>query len=272
MRTQNIVKACVAAACLFAFVQSASAQEKPKTDVGQQSLLSQGANYSVWEERLPDPAPGFRAYNVWLKVNGTQAGKFVNAFQQVNITGVHQVWEQVGRNRFPTNYPDYYDGLADFIGAANAARIESYDSYVLFTKADQSNGADPSETNNAANPAGLDTSFGLGGDFTGVVGLGELGILNRAGGAPAALGLSTRNPNLGLARVVLYDGTAGTFANPAILSGSFGGEGDGNEANGGEINEFANVQIGATIVPEPAMGLMALIGSVGLLGFRRRNS
>lgn len=258
--------------------ESASAQQfiEVLPEVGAVTVRQVGDFYDISEERLADPAPGFRAYNIWATVKNpaTSQGRYINAFQQLNITGVHQIWEQVGRQRFPTQYPGYFDELSDFIGAANVEKLKSLDSYMGFTKEMQSNGADPSETNNASNPGGLVLDIP---DFTGVIGVGDLGVFQRTpGGAPAALGLATREGRLHLAKIVLYQGATATADQyvTASLSGQIGGQGDGNEGNGGEIDSYSNVRIGGTImvpVPEPAMGVLGLLGAVSMLGLRRRN-
>lgn len=283
MKTFNIVKACVAVGFALAYsfmnTQTVSAQTvRPLTTVGQQTKLMDSndaaRSFSVWEERLPDPGPGFRAYNVRLKVNATNtAGLYVNAFEELDIAGVHQVWEKVGRNEFTSVYPGYFQGLSEFIGQEAASRIQGYDSSILFTETQKASGtADPSETNDKLNVAGLDVSFGLDpADFTSVVGMGSVGIKNRTGGASAALGLNIQPADLAYARVVLYDGTAGQFSPPAILNGGVGGQADSD--TDGEVGAFANVLIGQTVqIPEPAMSVLALIGGVGLFGLRRRNS
>jgi hypothetical protein len=270
MKTLNILKACVAVALVAIGAVPAMAQEVPKTAVGQTRLVETNTHYSVWEERLADPAPGFRAYNVLLQVNaGGAPGRFINAFQDLDIAGVHQIWEaptRPGRPPVETPYPAYFEGFAD--------ELQKLDSSIGWTSEDESNGAAPTETNNGQNPAGVDPevvdpSSGLAAADL-VIGVGNMGVIDRAGGVAAALGLAIRPETLNVGRVVLWDGLSGGYVK-ATLSGDIGGEGDGVESNGGEIDRFTSVLIGDTmIVPEPAMGLMALIGSFGMLRLRRR--
>jgi hypothetical protein len=260
---KRVLSLCCGLGLMVAFAGSVSAQEYIEVlpEVGTREVVAEGNYYSISTVRVEDPAPGFRAYDVMASVNGDSQGKFVNAFQELNITGVHQLWEDF-RGANPSPYPGYFTNF-DLPG-------QELDSYMMWTKADQSNGADPSETNDGSNPAGLQYS-----EFTAIAGIGEVGVTSRGNGNPAALGLTGRATELALAHIVLYDGVAaadGHYAT-AMLSGDLGGEGDANESNGGEIDMFSGVVLGAPTlveVPEPAMGIMALMSVVGLLGFRRR--
>jgi hypothetical protein len=255
----------------------ASAQEYIEVlpEVGTVEMIAEGTYYNLQQEYLGSPAPGFRSYNIWATVKGdTTPGKFVNAFQELNITGVHQVWEppsRPGRPPVQTPYSAYFEGFAD--------KLQTLDSYAGWGEDDQSNGASPSETNDGSNPAGIDPAVfdpdsGLvDGDV--VIGVGEVGVTSR-GAAPAALGLATQSFRQMLAHIVLWDGVAAADGHytTATLHGDIGGEGDGNEVNGGEIDNFANVTVGAPMlveVPEPAAGLAALLGLVSLAGLRRRS-
>lgn len=244
-------------------------------EVGTVEMIAEGTYYNLQQEYLGSPAEGFRSYNIWATVKGdTAPGRFVSAFQELNISGVHQVWDPPARQGRPpveTPYANWYTGFAD--------KLQSLDSYAGWGEDDQSNGASPTETNDESNPAGIDPAVfdpdsGLA-DGDVLLGIGELGVTSR-GGEPAALGLATQSFRQMLAHIVIWDGVAaadGHYAT-AMLNGDIGGEGDGNETNGGEIDSFANVTVGAPMlveVPEPAAGLAALLGLVSLAGLRRRS-
>lgn len=261
--------------------QSASAQEfiEVLPEIGAVTSRGVGAEgyYEILEERLPDPGPGFRAYNIWAQPVNAGQGRYVNALEQVNFTGVHQVWERTGpRTVAPTVFGKYYDDLGEFFGPAKAAEIKSFDSHLLFAEDQKTSGTgDPSETNNQANPSGMATDFGLGGDFVGVIGVGELGAIQRGAGASVALGLNPpQGGRLGLAKIVIWQGTAateGAYA-AAMMNGNLGGQ--ANDSTDGEVDRFVNVAVGGSIlveVPEPSMGILALTSVLGLFGLRRRS-
>lgn len=240
-------------------------------------LTSAGAPVSIVEERLEDPAPGFRAYNVWARANG---GGFVNAVEDLDIAGVHQVWDVFRGNAIPTPYSNYYDGLAEVLPRLDSrvGWLDSEENAALGSVSETNDGSNPG----AINPEVYDPESGLGPDDT-QIGIGNVGFVNREGTDSYALALSGTPTERLLAYVVLYDGVSGAdFTTADMTFSAVGGSGpsgdfaittDPSQQQFGSflVNDGPLVVGAGTIIPEPASGLLTLVGLVGLLGLRRRN-
>jgi hypothetical protein len=228
---------------------------------------------TIYEERLENPYEGFRAYNIWAEVTPAGgAGTFVNAFENLNISGVHQVRLNFFGNIQSSHYANFWD--------TQSPELKTLDSYLGFVGANKSNGADPSESIDPSNmnPGGLDPTE-IDPDFplpASVVemGIGELGIIDRGNPqARTAMGLAIQPNRLHLAHIVLYDGLEPENYATALLTGRLGGEINGNIQQGDTLDIPLNgIELGAPelVIPEPSMSILALMGFVGLCGLRRR--
>lgn len=250
--------------------------------VGSRGIVADGQYFRVIQTRLPDPAPGFRAYDVSLSVfPSAPEGSWVNALQQLNFSGVHQVWDSFRDVGIPTQFQDYFrdPSIVQALGGdVNSMFVQGLDSYMNFGLGDYF-GAAPSETNDGQNPGNFDETFGQNPlVFSSRIGIGDLGIINRVPNGPlAAAGLFSRDRELPLAHVVIWhDYSVGVAA---ILSGDVGGSADGNDSNGVEIESFRNLIIGGRVsiplaynrmCPEPIGCTTALAGVVGLVVLTRR--